>query len=381
MAPQFKRVSPQVSVLMTVYNSVSHLKDTIESILQQTFRNFEYIIIDDGSTDGSVELIRKFAAMDPRIRPIFLEKNHGRVYASNYALSNEVRAPLIARIDSDDISAKDRLEKQVKYMDEHSEIGLLGGSIAHMREDGKMLHITSYPSEKNSLYRKIFIGCLVCHPACMMRKELVNQVGAYYPFYHHGSEDYDLFLRIYEKSGVSNLQDILLYKRQSASSQKKQRDASDIVSRIAAVYRMTGRGDPVCGLKGGEYRELFARLAADLGTEGISKPRRSLIFSKKRHKNRLQEKLHSLSQRYAKDDARESPLDLSLLVDLLFDASSGRSARKLEPLLLAQIRIFTIKYCLKSYRPLAALDCVLCFCWHYLRFLWRGGFSSISGIL
>jgi glycosyltransferase involved in cell wall biosynthesis len=119
------KLSPKVTVLMSVYNGEEHLREAIDSILNQTYKNFEFLIIDDGSTDGSVNIIRSY--LDPRIRLIKNKKNIGITRSLNKGLKL-ARGEYIARMDDDDIAFPERLEKQVRFLNEHVNVGLVGGS-------------------------------------------------------------------------------------------------------------------------------------------------------------------------------------------------------------------------------------------------------------
>src|SRR5213082_3006291 len=130
-------MSPVVSVLMPVYNAQRYLPAAVESILGQTFRDFEFIIIDDGSTDRSGEILRKFAAEDPRIK-LISRPNTGYVVALNEALSC-ASGEFVARMDADDISLPTRFERQVAYLREHTDCVLVGTNVITMDSDGAMI--------------------------------------------------------------------------------------------------------------------------------------------------------------------------------------------------------------------------------------------------
>ena len=120
--------TPKISVLMSAYNSEKYISESIESILNQTFKDFEFIIINDGSSDNTAKIIQKYAEKDERIRFINSKQNQGIIAALNPGFSM-CRGEYIARMDSDDISLPKRFEKQIEYMDKHSECGVLGTSI------------------------------------------------------------------------------------------------------------------------------------------------------------------------------------------------------------------------------------------------------------
>src|SRR5436305_9543595 len=125
---------PQVSVLMPVYNAIRYIGVAVDSVLSQTFSDFEFIIVDDGSTDGSAEILREYAGRDPRIR-LISRPNTGLGFALNEALA-VARAPFIARMDADDECLPERFEKQIQYLRNHPECVLLGSRVLWIDSDG-----------------------------------------------------------------------------------------------------------------------------------------------------------------------------------------------------------------------------------------------------
>src|SRR5579859_5191090 len=116
---------PRVSVLMTVFNNERFLRQAVESILGQTFDDFEFLIVDDGSLDGSPAILDEYARADARVKVIHCLHNRGHVYAANDGLSH-VQGEYVARMDADDVSLPERLARQVQFLDEHPEIGVAG---------------------------------------------------------------------------------------------------------------------------------------------------------------------------------------------------------------------------------------------------------------
>ena len=129
--------TPAISVVMSVYNGARYLHPAVESILEQDFADFEFIIVDDGSTDGSGAILLEFAEKDARIRLIQRE-NRGLVASLNEAIAL-ARAPLIARMDCDDIAMPDRFTRQIEYLADHPEIAIVGSHIHEIDEDGAIV--------------------------------------------------------------------------------------------------------------------------------------------------------------------------------------------------------------------------------------------------
>ncbi len=205
---------PRISVILPVYNGEAYLSEAIESILNQTFRDFEAIIIDDGSKDGSLAILEEIAARDPRVRVVSRE-NRGLVATLNQGIEL-ARAPLIARMDADDISLPERFEKQVAYMDAHPECVALGTFVTFVDPRGRPLSDTWFQQSTHEEIDGSHIRaerCQLCHPSTMIRTEAIRSVGGYRDAFV-SAEDFDLWLRLGELGNLENLPEILLYYRQ-----------------------------------------------------------------------------------------------------------------------------------------------------------------------
>jgi glycosyltransferase involved in cell wall biosynthesis len=243
--------TPRISVAMSVYNNASYLAQAIESILAQTFTAFEFLIVDDGSTDGSGEIIDRFAADDSRIRPIH-QANAGLIASLNRMIA-EARAPLIARMDGDDIALPERFARQVMFLDANPDIGVLGTGCTCIDEDGRpSSHKFDNVTTPDDVLADLKNGPPLCHPSVMMRRDAVRAVGGYHRAYTH-CEDYDLWLRLSENVRMANLPERLLLYRQS-ETQVSNRHA--YVQKIGAaiaweahVERLAGRADPTGSLE------------------------------------------------------------------------------------------------------------------------------------
>jgi hypothetical protein len=194
---------PTVSVLMAVYNTERFLERAVESILQQSFRDFELVILDDGSTDRSLSILRRYAAQDQRIRLISRE-NRGIPQTRNELL-REARGEFIAVMDSDDVALPDRLARQVAFLQQSPEVVWVGGAFELIDRGGRL--ITKIPlaeqdSEIKALLQDGHISFL--HPTALIRRSAVLQVGGYdesLPL----AEDLDLWLRLGEIGALANL--------------------------------------------------------------------------------------------------------------------------------------------------------------------------------
>jgi glycosyltransferase involved in cell wall biosynthesis len=234
-------MNPTISVLMPVYNAERYVAQAVESILDQTFRDFEFLIVDDGSTDGSLEILKRFAAQDDRIR-LISRPNTGYVVALNQMLAL-ARGEFIARMDADDISAPNRFQIQLDYLNSHNEILVLGSAMRWIDPDGDLLRDHTPPSDHESIDQAHLkrLEAVICHPTTMIRRIAFEKVGYYNPDFF-GAEDLDLWLRIAEIGILENLPDVLLSYRfhpQKVGIQHrgKQLNAADTAIRDACKRR------------------------------------------------------------------------------------------------------------------------------------------------
>lgn len=195
---------PKVTVLMSVYNGEKFLREAMESILNQTFKDFEFIIINDGSTDSSRDIILSYN--DLRIMLIDNEKNIGLTRSLNKGL-RIVKGEYIARQDADDISFPKRLEKQVKFLNTHKDVGLVGSSYMLIDEKGNKVQ-NRVKTKSEELKKDLWKGNRFCHGSVIFRKDCVKKVGFYREEFK-ASQDYDLWLRISEFWNMANIKDLL----------------------------------------------------------------------------------------------------------------------------------------------------------------------------
>ena len=170
---------PLISVVMPTYNSIRFIRESIESILNQTFVDFELIIIDDGSTDGSSEIIADYKKYDNRIYVCTNPKNLGIVASLNRGLSC-ARGQYIARMDSDDISYPTRFQKQIDFLDKYSDVGILGGAVQYIDSDGKTLGMNAYPTDDMAIRWTCLFSNPFAHPTVMIRKCVLEKNGLRY---------------------------------------------------------------------------------------------------------------------------------------------------------------------------------------------------------
>lgn len=191
--------NPKMSVIMSVYNGEKYIREAIESILAQTFTDFEFIIVNDGSTGNSLEIIQSYN--DKRIRIINNEKNIGLTKSLNKALK-QARGEYIARQDADDISLPNRFEEQIKYFEKDPEVALLGTSIYVIDENGKM--VGKCVTLAKPTISDLFKGNQFNHGSVMFKKDVADDSGGYNELFRY-VQDYELWLRIAKHYEVRNL--------------------------------------------------------------------------------------------------------------------------------------------------------------------------------
>jgi glycosyltransferase involved in cell wall biosynthesis len=211
------RSTPAVTVMMAVYNARPYLAEAIDGVLAQTFRDWELIALNDGSTDGSLEILRRYADGDPRIR-VISRSNKGVVATRNELLA-AATAPLVAVHDADDISLPNRLELQVRYFDQHPECVALGARVTLFGPNNLVLGEEFDLATHDQIDRANMEarGSAIAHSASMYRTAPARQVGGYREEYPP-SEDLDLWLRLAEIGRLANLPDMLVRYRLSEGS-------------------------------------------------------------------------------------------------------------------------------------------------------------------
>lgn len=202
-------LSPKVSIVMPVFNRADFLEETIESYLQQTFRDFELIIVDDGSTDKSSEILRSFS--DTRIRLFTNEKNKGIVYSRNEGTKN-AKGKYICPADSDDIAHREKLEKQFQFLEKNPELAGCGTRAKHIDKHSKLLKSKWKLNAKEDLIPAISVfKNYFVHSSMMLRKSILPKP-AYTPGFD-GTEDTKLWFDITRKHKLVIFPEYLLYYR------------------------------------------------------------------------------------------------------------------------------------------------------------------------
>ena len=196
---------------MCVYNGEAHLREAVESILEQTFKDFELVIVEDGSTDSTWEILNEYAAQDSRIVLSRNDKNLGLERSLNRGLAM-TRGEYFARQDADDISLSNRLELQTHFLDTHPKVGALGTAVEFINEEGICLWKDYLPVDHESLRALFLINNFMHHSTLMARRTLMQDLGGYNVNLRY-AEDYDLWWRLSRISRLANLPNVLLKRR------------------------------------------------------------------------------------------------------------------------------------------------------------------------
>ena len=202
--------SPKVSVLMAVKDGEKYLREAVDSILTQTFSDFEFIIIDDGSLDGTAQILSEYS--DPRIVLLKNDSSIGLTKSLNLGLEIS-KGEYIARMDADDVSLPDRLVTQVSFLDANPQVGVVGTAAYLVDSDNASRQLVQYPQHHDLLH---WIMCFfenpILHPTVMFRLQWVKKMGGYTEAYVT-SQDYNLWGRAVKNTKLANVQDVCLHLR------------------------------------------------------------------------------------------------------------------------------------------------------------------------
>lgn len=223
-----------ISVLIPVHNAEPYVEAAINSILRQTFGDFEIIAVDDGSTDSSRQILGKIAASDPRLR-VISRPNTGIVGALNDGLA-EANGEFIARMDADDIALPERFSKQINYLRSSPDCVAVGTAFVYMDDRGKLLKWNPRPLEHEEIEKCLLQGNggAIIHPTVMMRRNAVDRVGGYRAA-AQWIEDLDLYLRLARIGRLANLPEALLHYRYHEQSVNFTRNEGRLQRKISVM--------------------------------------------------------------------------------------------------------------------------------------------------
>lgn len=294
--------SPVVSIVMAAYNEEKYIAEAIRSILDQTFSSFEFIIVNDGSTDKTGEIIQSF--IDQRIVYIKNEKNLKLISSLNRGLSI-AKGKYIARMDADDIALPDRLKKQVDFMESHPSIGLSG---ARLEVFGSSTGTMNYPLTHEDILLNMLISSSFGNNVVIFRKEILNAHNLYFKEDYIHCEDYKIWTQWIKVTETANLPDILVRYRSHSQSVSVKYNAiqKQVRNRIRKEF----------------LRELFpelkeAEVQSATGKLSVVKAHafRMIVLQNKKHKVFQQTKLkNTLNQLWYLDSLEEASRSAGALI-------------------------------------------------------------------
>ncbi len=225
-----------LTVLMSVYNSERFLAESVESILGQTFTDFEFVIVDDGSSDGSREIIERYAALDSRIVVLANEENIGLTRSLNRGL-DVARGHYLARQDADDVSLPQRLARQVEYLDRHLSTGLICSGIEVIDCNGRTLARKLPPESDSGIKAGLLIkNHVIWHTTVMARLAEIHKAGGYDPAVRY-AQDYDLWWRMGRSTGFGGLGEALVRWRSNPEAISSRSREEQLESMFATSLR------------------------------------------------------------------------------------------------------------------------------------------------
>ena len=236
---------PLVSVVMSVHNGAEFLGESVESILKQSFGDFVFIVIDDGSSDRTPQILRDYAHADNRVR-VHTQNNLGLAASLNRGW-RLAHGELVARMDADDVAKPERIARQVEFLNDHPQVAVLGTACEFINRNGGRRYPMPLPAEDEDIKKTLFRGNCLAHPAVVIRKSTLMETGGYREAFAH-AQDYDLWLRVAERHELANLTDPLLdyriHAEQTSLRHMRQQAVSAVAARLSALRRRESGEEP-----------------------------------------------------------------------------------------------------------------------------------------
>ena len=228
-----------ITVLMPTHNGERYIRTAIDSVLAQTFSDFELLIINDGSTDSTPDIIRSYN--DDRIRVIDNECNIGITKSLNKGLK-KARGEYIARLDDDDMALPERLEKQRKFLNKNKDIALVGSWAEYIDQNGKFMRMRKTPTDSRVIRYELIFGNNFYHSALMFRKSAILDIGGYDESFKH-AQDYELLSRLRDTHKLANIPEALIRYRINPKSIVSSSESQKVVhaNAIAIIKKMISR--------------------------------------------------------------------------------------------------------------------------------------------
>lgn len=212
-----KHKQPLVTIIMTAYNEALFIEEALTSLMRQTYRRLEIIVVDDGSTDKTMQIIKKLQKQDRRIRTYQTRKNQGPSLASNLGLKY-ARGKYIARLDADDVAMPERIYKQVKFLETHPDVVMVGSNCELIDMRGMKLADKFYPTTHKAIYEALFTMNPLLHPASMINRQLLPRKTFTYHNHSILAHDLELIFELSQYGKLANLPEALISYRQHRDS-------------------------------------------------------------------------------------------------------------------------------------------------------------------
>jgi glycosyltransferase involved in cell wall biosynthesis len=314
-----------LSVVMPVYNALPHLDGAVRSILDQTHRDFAFVIYDDGSTDGSTERLREWESKDPRIRLFEGERNLGPVGSSAFVVEHSA-APLVARMDADDLCSPDRLERQLQVLRDHPKAGLVGTLFDVIDERGRRIR----GPDLWRLTRKSPFVPFAAHGSIMFRRSVFDQVGGYRAECEYW-EDQDLVVRMAQVTEVMVIPSALYQVRQWTKSTRVVSGTEQVENAVDLMYRAVARLEQGQGYDdllrtGTQPARVDPRVFISAGSIVLWAGGCPQLFSRLLKRGRLKFDMRTLSALVWTSWAALNPTSLRVFMGLLLRIRNRRSS-------------------------------------------------------
>jgi glycosyltransferase involved in cell wall biosynthesis len=264
---------PVVSVVMPVRNAQRFLAEAIESVLSQTFTDFEFIIVDFGSSDDSRRIISQYAQKDDRVK--LHEVGPANLPRARNAGCSLAQGRYLAVMDADDVCLPQRLKLEVDFLESHQTVAVVGGAVEWIDGQGNFLRRHDYPTRDSEIKAALRANCPFCHPTTLIRKTAFEYVEGYRASFSL-AHDYDLWLRLADHFESANLQEAVLKYRihfdQVSLSNRTLQTTCMLAAQASALARRAGESDPLTGVE-----EITAVLLARLGVTERERQSRTVL--------------------------------------------------------------------------------------------------------
>ncbi|QDP01789.1 glycosyltransferase family 2 protein [Thalassotalea sp. PS06] len=225
--------SPKISVVMPVFNGGKFLSEAVNSVLQQSYRDFELLIINDGSTDSSARILSDFASKDSRVT-VFNRENHGLIATLNFAIAR-CNGEFVARMDADDVCEPERLARQVEFFSKNPNVAVLGTGYSYINQDGDTQGHRNIQTDDSNIRAAFFFGNPLAHPSIMFNLQQMPP-GWQYDNAFEGAEDLALWLALSSQVKFANLAEPLLAYRLTGQSLSDKKSRLQRQSACNAIY-------------------------------------------------------------------------------------------------------------------------------------------------